>query len=87
MHNEREDITPQQYVSELGGAAGLFLGVSLISVIKVFLPLINEFSSQFFQIMDHSVTILKREYYKRIREYQMRIKQISCQFIQTDVQD
>lgn len=35
MHNEREDITPQQYVSELGGAAGLFLGVSLISVIKV----------------------------------------------------
>ena len=37
--------------------------------------------------MDHSVTFLKREYYKRLREYQMRLKQISCQFIQTDVQD
>ena len=34
VHREREDITSQQFVSELGGAAGLFLGVSLISVVK-----------------------------------------------------
>lgn len=35
LHREREDYSTTQFVSELGGAAGLFLGVSLISVIKV----------------------------------------------------
>ena len=35
LHREREDYSMTQFVSELGGAAGLFLGISLISVIKV----------------------------------------------------
>jgi hypothetical protein len=34
VHKEEEDYTAQQFFSELGGAAGLVLGISLISIIS-----------------------------------------------------
>ena len=34
-HLQREDYTFNQFFSELGGAAGLVLGVSLISIVRV----------------------------------------------------
>ncbi|CAG5109902.1 Oidioi.mRNA.OKI2018_I69.chr2.g4371.t1.cds [Oikopleura dioica] len=35
VHKEEEDYTAQQFFSELGGAAGLVLGISLISIIRM----------------------------------------------------
>ena len=35
QHRQQEDYSSNQFVSELGGAAGLVLGVSLVSIIRM----------------------------------------------------
>ena len=34
VHNQIDDYTTNQFVSELGGAAGIVLGVSLYTIVK-----------------------------------------------------
>ena len=35
VHRQRYDYTTAQFVSEIGGAAGLVLGASVISIVKI----------------------------------------------------
>ena len=71
LHREREDYSTTQFVSELGGAAGLFLGVSLISVIK---------------IIDHLFTLAAKHYEDVVQEYSYAVRRVRENICQTDLQ-
>ncbi|CAG5077834.1 Oidioi.mRNA.OKI2018_I69.PAR.g8823.t1.cds [Oikopleura dioica] len=71
LHREREDYSTTQFVSELGGAAGLFLGVSLISVIK---------------ILDHLFTLAAKHYEEMVQEYSYAVRRVRENICQTDLQ-
>ena len=71
LHREREDYSTTQFVSELGGAAGLFLGVSLISVIK---------------IIDHLFNLAAKHYEDVVQEYSYAVRRVRENICQTDLQ-
>ena len=46
VHNQIDDYTTNQFVSELGGAAGIVLGVSLYTIVKCEIASNNSFEKK-----------------------------------------
>ena len=54
VHNQIDDYTTNQFVSELGGAAGIVLGVSLYTIVKCEIASNNSFEKKMilFSVID-----------------------------------